>query len=54
LKPQMTLVVQPMKEMGETAAKLVLKHIAGSEKTASVEYILGTKIEHGNSIKRLK
>ena len=54
LKPQMTLVVQPMKEMGETAARLVLKHIAGSEKTASVEYILGTKIEHGNSIKRLK
>ena len=54
LNPQVTLVVQPMKEMGETAARLVLKHIAGSEKTASVEYILGTKIEHGNSIKRLK
>jgi len=54
LKPQMTLVVQPMKEMGETAARLVLKHIAEKEKTASVEYILGTKIEEGNSIKKLK
>ncbi len=53
VQPKMTMVVQPMKEMGRKAAELLLKRISEKESGAPMEYILGTKIEKGNSIKKL-
>ena len=56
VQPKMNLVVQPMKEMGEKAAEIVLQKIAeeSEEATPSMEFILSTRIEEGNSIKNLK
>ena len=53
VQPKMTMVIQPMKEMGKRAANLVLKRIGDKEHEPPIEYILGTKIEKGNSIKKL-
>ncbi len=54
VQPKMTMVVQPMKEMGRKAGELILKRVNEKEKAAPMEYVLGTKIEKGNSIKKLK
>lgn len=54
VQPKMTMVVQPMREMGEKAAQLILKRIKDKEHDAPMEYILNTKLEIGNSIKCLK
>ena len=54
VQPKMTMVVQPMKEMGRKAGELILKRVNEKEHGAPMEYILGTKIEKGNSIKKLK
>ncbi len=53
VQPKMTLVVQPMREMGEKTAQLILKRITEKEHDAPMEYILGTKLEIGNSIKKM-
>jgi LacI family transcriptional regulator len=53
VKPQMHMVIQPMKEMGEIATELLLKHIDSKEAITPVELMLGTKISDGNSIRRL-
>lgn len=53
LKPQMYMVVQPMKEMGEKAVEILLRHITGKEKELPVEIIMSTRISEGNSIARL-
>ena len=54
VQPKMTMVVQPMKEMGQRAVTLILKRIKEKEHEPPIEYILGTKIEQGDSIKKLK
>ena len=54
VQPKMTMVVQPMKEMGEKAGMLILKRIKEKDHEPPIEYILGTKIDKGNSIKKLK
>lgn len=53
VQPKMTLIVQPMKEMGEKAAQLILKRMMAKEQEAPMEYIIATRIERGNSIKNL-
>ena len=53
VQPKMTMVVQPMREMGEKSAQLILKRINEKEHDAPMEYILGTRLDIGNSIKDL-
>ena len=48
VKPKMTMVVQPMKEMGETSVHLLLEEM--KEQTGKYTVNLKTKIEEGNSI----
>ena len=42
-----------MKEMGEKAVEILLRHITGKEKELPVEIIMSTRISEGNSIARL-
>ena len=53
VKPKMCLVVQPMKEMGEKAVDILLRKIESSEQEMPLEVTLGTRIEKGNSIRKL-
>ena len=54
VKPKMTMVVQPMKAMGEKAVEVLLDAIDPAEGFAGSEEInLPTRIEVGNSIKKL-
>lgn len=53
VKPQMSMVVQPMKEMGERAVEVLLRKIRNKEEELPVEIIMSTKIHEGNSIARL-
>ena len=58
LKPQMHMVVQPMKEMSEKAVEILLHHIQGKSgknkrEEIPVEIIMGTRIREGNSVARL-
>lgn len=53
VEPRMTMVVQPMKEMGENAAELLLKRIGQKEPEMAAEIVLGTSIHEGDSVKTL-
>ena len=58
LKPQMYMVIQPMKEMSEKAVEILLHHIRskskkGKKEEIPVEIIMGTRIREGNSVTRL-
>ncbi|MDE7020461.1 MAG: LacI family transcriptional regulator [Lachnospiraceae bacterium] len=58
LKPQMHMVIQPMKEMSEKAVEILLHHIRskskkGKKEEIPVEIIMGTRIREGNSVTRL-
>ncbi|MCR5054437.1 MAG: LacI family transcriptional regulator [Lachnospiraceae bacterium] len=53
VQPKMTMVVQPMKEMGEKAAQLILFKIKSKDKDSPMEYVLNTSIEVGNSVLNL-
>ncbi len=58
LKPQMHMVIQPMKEMSEKAVEILLLHIRskgkkGKKEEVPVEIIMGTRIREGNSVARL-
>ena len=53
VKPQMSMVVQPMKEMGERAVEVLLRKIRSKEEELPIEIIMSTKIHEGNSIARL-
>lgn len=53
VKPQMCMVVQPMKEMGEKSVEILLRHIGRKEAEIPVEIIMGTRIKEGDSIARL-
>ena len=50
----MTMVVQPMKEMGENAAELLLKRIGQKEPEMPAEIVLGTRIHQGESVRKLE
>lgn len=53
VKPQMSMVVQPMKEMSERAVEVLLRKIRSKEEELPIEIIMSTKIREGNSIARL-
>ena len=55
VKPQMHMVVQPMKEMSEKAVEILLHHVRSKNKKEDipVEIIMGTRIREGNSVARL-
>lgn len=50
VKPQMYMVVQPMKEMSEKAVEILLSRIRSKGEGAPMEIIMGTKIKEGDSI----
>ena len=53
LQPQIYMVVQPMKALGERAVELLLGRISGTIDEDPVEMALSTKLQTGNSIKTL-
>ncbi len=53
VEPQMYMVVQPMKELGEKSAELLLKRIEDKDVTEAEEIVLEAWIEEGNSVKEL-
>lgn len=58
VRPQMNMVVQPMKEMSEKAVEILLHHIRNKSKKCKkeeipVEIIMGTRIQKGNSVARI-
>ena len=53
VNPKMSMVVQPMKEMGEKGVELLLQRINDKEEAAPMEIIVSTRVEYGNSIKDL-
>ncbi|WP_339061135.1 LacI family DNA-binding transcriptional regulator [Tepidibacillus marianensis] len=53
LSPSITSVVQPMREIGDNAAKLILKRIENEERLYPVINRLKTKIIVGNSVKKI-
>ncbi|MCR5627439.1 MAG: LacI family transcriptional regulator [Lachnospiraceae bacterium] len=52
MKPDISVVIQPMKEMGEKAAEIILKKIKGSDEMPA-EIVLGTRFSPGDSIRKL-
>ncbi len=55
-RPKLTIVTQPMKEIGQKVAELILKRIRDTEKVGEQEYQilkLQTDIIEGNSIRKL-
>lgn len=53
VKPQMCMVVQPMKEMSEKAVELLLSRINNKEAAYPMELIMGTRMREGDSIATL-
>lgn len=53
VKPQMYMVVQPMKEMSEKAVEILLSRIGSKEEAFPMELIVGTKVRAGDSIAKL-
>ena len=53
LQPQVYMVEQPMKAMGEKAVELLLGRISGERDEDPMEIALGTRLQTGNSIKTL-
>lgn len=54
LNPQMTVMQQPMEEMGKAAAALLLKKIKGEESAQPVRILFDAILLKGNSVKKLK
>jgi LacI family transcriptional regulator len=50
IHPRLHMVVQPMKEMGERAAELLLERIGSKEREMAMEIVLGTRISAGDSV----
>lgn len=53
VKPKLCMVVQPMKEMCETAVELMLAQIGSKETRPPIELSMGTTLRDGNSVKSL-
>lgn len=54
VEPRMCTVVQPMKEMGEKAAELLLNRIQGKLGEEPVELVLDTLFQEGDSVRTLE
>ena len=50
IHPRLHRVVQPMKEMGEKAAELLLERIGSGQQEMAMEIVLGTRISEGDSV----
>ena len=50
IHPRLHMVVQPMKEMGEKAAELLLERIGSGQQEMAMEIVLGTRISEGDSV----
>lgn len=53
VKPSLSLVFQPLKEIGETAGEIIIKRIKGDFSNFPEMYRLKTKFVMGESVKRL-
>ncbi len=55
IEPRISVVAQPMKEMGEKAAELILEHISSKdeEPPSSAELIFSARYAEGNSIRKI-
>ena len=53
VEPKISVVVQPMQEIGEKAAELLLKRIQGKLDQKSIELVLDTTLQEGDSIRSL-
>lgn len=53
IEPRMCTVVQPMQEMGEKAAELLLNRIQGNAQEEPVELVLDTAFQEGDSVRTL-
>jgi len=53
VKPKLTMVVQPMKEMSEKAVEVLLGHIDNEDGKAPVEVVVGARLQEGDSVKDL-
>lgn len=51
MNPKMSMVVQPMREMGERAVGMLLSRIQCEEEEAPMEIIVTARLQYGNSIK---
>lgn len=51
IKPHLSIVVQPMKDMSEKAVEVLLGHIDGADGAAPVEVVMGAKLQEGGSVK---
>ena len=54
VQPKMTMVVQPMEEMGQSAVDVLLDRIDSETDYIPAEIVMSTKIFQGNSIKKIK
>lgn len=54
VEPRIYTVVQPMREMAERATELLLRQLEHGDEFVQEEVILGTRIEAGNSVLKLK
>jgi|GEM_PF-2723403 len=53
VKPSLSLVFQPLKEIGETAGEVIIKRIKGDYSSFPEMHRLKTKIIMGDSVKRI-
>ncbi len=53
VEPQLSTVVQPMREMGERAVGLLLERMGQAPGAPTVELVLGTQIAEGNSVREI-
>ena len=53
VEPRISVVVQPMQEIGEKAAELLLKRMQGKIDQKPMEFILETTLQEGDSIRSL-
>ena len=51
--PRLTIVTQPLEQIGTQAAKLLLEHLTGSTPCAPVSISLSTTLQEGASVRRL-
>ncbi len=50
--PKLTIVTQPLEEIGAQTARIMLERLTGKETGSTVNITLSTKIQHGDSVAR--
>ena len=54
VEPKMSMVVQPMQELAEKAAEIILQRIEGKAEEKPIEIVLNTQMAEGDSVRDLK